>query len=257
MLRHLTLPVLLVTTVACGCRTPRDPVSEQDTGQATQPAKHQADSSGQPKALIPRQLTILDSLDWSAKFLEAGGLKIKRSDGALAISVKDPRKAAGILAGACLALRKRMGVISENVAHAETSRLPTTPEGSPAVPYRRKILTVTANGALEVAEDKSGFRSAFRPDHPDADKDGKISLPNVYVAVEMQDWRSSCREYEVLRLALASLSRDHVAPPASLLSEPVPPPAYEPKKAEATPAKTATGNGRPPATVPVPVKPKP
>jgi flagellar basal-body rod protein FlgC len=195
-----------------------------------------------------RELVILDSLDWSAKFIEAGGLRLTRSDGSVRLEFQDAGRAAGVVAGACLALRRRMAVISENVANSETTRPGQVREGPPA-PYRRKVLTVTANGSLEVTEDGSGFRQVYRPDHSDADGEGNVQLPNVYVEVELLEWHASCREYEVLRLALGALSSLHVAPPASLLPEPVPPRPAEPRKtAGSTPAKV-------PAAPPAPTAP--
>jgi flagellar basal-body rod protein FlgC len=190
-----------------------------------------------PAAEEIRELIVLDPLDWSAKYLEAGGLAVKRVDGSVRLTLSDRATSVAVISGACLALRRRMTLIAGNVSNAETTRLPTTPAGAPAQPYRRKVLAVTAGGALEVVEDKSDFRTAYRPGHPDADKDGNVLLPNVYLAVEMHEWRSSQREYEVLRLALTALSPVHFAPPAELLTPPVPPPPYEPRKAPAeTPA---------------------
>ncbi len=209
---HWRILAILLFAPLCGCPPERPPGAE-----AVKPAK--------------RELVVLDTLDWSAKYLEAGGTRLKRADGSVRLAAADPERTAAVLAGACLALRRRMAVIAENVSGAETTRLPATPAGAPARPYRRKVLTVTASGALEVVEDKSGFRKAYRPGHPDADKDGNVLLPNVYVAVELHDWRSTRREYEVLRLALAALSSRYAAPPAALLTAPVPPaPAPAPAK---------------------------
>lgn len=179
-----------------------------------------------------RGLAILDPLDWSGRYLEAQGLRLERRDGAVRLPFGDAERTADALAGALLALRRRMAVIAENVAAAETSRLPgPAAPGAAPQPYRRKLLAVTTAGALETQTDDSPFRRAYRPGHPDADKDGFVSLPNVYVAVELGDWRASQREYEALRLALAALSAHYAAPPAEFLPEPAPPPAYEEKTA--------------------------
>ena len=200
-----------------------------------------------------RELVVLDTLDWSARYLEVSGLKLIRGEGSLRVAIRDPESAAAVLANACLALRRRMTIVAGNISNAETTRLSAAGSGGTPQPYRRKVLTVSARGALEVVEDKSEFRKAYRPGHPDADKDGKVLLPNVYVSVEMEDWRSSRREYEVLRIALNSLSPRYVAPPARLLPEPVPPPAYEAKEsapARTTPVKPTSG----PEAAPIPVK---
>jgi flagellar basal-body rod protein FlgC len=177
---------------------------------------------------------ILDPLDWSGKYLEASGLKLERRDGSVRVPLDESDRAADALAGAILALRRRMAVIAENVANAETIHVSGAGgTGTPSQPYRRKVLTVTAAGALEVAADSSAFRKAYRPNHPEADKDGRVLLPNVYVEVEQADWKASLREYETLRLALGMISGRYAAPPAELLPPPVPPPAYEEKPAPA------------------------
>jgi len=222
------------------------PPPPRDSGPVVaEPTRPEPAPGPKPKPKpVPRSsndLVILDTLDWSSKYLQAVGLRLGRNDGSLRLSVRNRERAAAALAGACLALRRRMNVIAQNISNAETSRLPA-PAGTPPHPYRRRTLAVGARGALEVVEDKSALRKVYRPGHPDADKDGNVLLPNVYVAVEMLDWRSTRREYEVLRLTLGSLSNRYVVPPAMLLPEPKAPPPYEPQKTVPKPA---------PKTVPV------
>lgn len=194
------------------------------------------------------RVVILDPLEWSGRFLEANGLKVERREGAAILSAPEGGKMADVLAGALLALRRRMAVISENVAASETSRLPGASSAGAPQPYRRRVLNVTPGGVLELAADSaSSFRKVYRPLHPDADKDGCVALPNVYVAVELSDFRASLREYEALRLALAGISARHAAPPAALLSAPVAPVLYYEERPLAPP-KTD-----PPAPVPMPM----
>ena len=223
----LLLPVALAFAI-CGCGPQR---GERPGGLGA--GSLVVDTAGAPRSpgRGAGRLALLDPLDWSAKYLEANGLKLERRDGAVVLAVEDADRAAEPLAGALLALRRRMAVIAENVANTETTRLPSATPDEPPQPYRRKVLAVTAGGALEVSTDPSPFRKGYRPNHPDANKDGQVLLPNVYVAVEMADWRASLREYETLRLALAGLSGRYVAPPAELLPVPVPPPPYEEKPA--------------------------
>jgi len=245
--RRLILLALLLAPLA-GCpQPPRDngPVVADPSNKPGPRPKPKP----KPKPRAARELVVLDALDWSSKYLSRAGLKLKRGEGSVRLAVRDTEQAAAAIAGACLALRRRMGVIAQNLSNAETSRLPTTPAGTPARPYRRKALQVAASGALEVVEDKSPLRKVYRPGHPDADKDGNVLLPNVYVAVELHDWRSSLEEYEVLRLALGALSSMYVAPPARLFREPVPPQPYEFKKSSTKPAKPATLKPKP-----VPIK---
>ena len=195
------------------------------------------------------RIVILDPLDWSGRYLEACGLKVERREGAAILAAPDGNKMADVLAGTLLALRRRMAVIAENVAGSETAKLPTASVGGVPQPYRRKVLSVTPSGILEITADSaSNFRKVYRPLHPDRDKDGCVLLPNVYLAVEDSDFRASLREYEALRLALAGISGRHAAPPAALLNAPVAPAAYYYEEKPAAPSKT-----EPPATIPMPM----
>jgi flagellar basal-body rod protein FlgC len=48
----------------------------------------------------------------------------------------------------------------------------------------------------QVTKDMSPLEKVYAPSHPDSDKDGYLSLPNVNVAVEMVDLISAQRAYE-------------------------------------------------------------
>lgn len=100
-----------------------------------------------------------------------------------------------ISASGLYAQRKRMDVIAENLSNIETTR---TEKGGP---YRRKMLAIGAEpiddfdevlgSQLEevrvdaIVEDNSPFKIVYNPSHPDANKDGYLSKPNVDLAVEM------------------------------------------------------------------------
>jgi len=109
------------------------------------------------------------------------------------------------------AQRVRMNVISSNLANIETTR---TPEGGP---YRRKdvIFAATPVGSsfqdiLEsrmwgdvyqvevegVYRDDDPPKLKYDPDHPDANDEGYVALPNVNVIVEMTNMLSATRSYE-------------------------------------------------------------
>ncbi len=108
------------------------------------------------------------------------------------------------------ASRLRMDVISENIANATTTR---TEAGGP---YRRKMVVYEsvdddsfnsvyqgtldrANKGVRVAgiiEDQSELNVEYDPDHPDADENGYVSLPNVDIVEEMIDMMSVTRAYE-------------------------------------------------------------
>ena len=97
--------------------------------------------------------------------------------------------------------RIHMELISSNLANIDTTR---TEEGGP---YRRKIpvfgekplqfsdaLSAAQQkkmpGGIEIkdiVEDPTPFQKVYNPGHPDADKQGYVSLPNVSMAKEMVD----------------------------------------------------------------------
>ncbi|HEY8491782.1 MAG TPA: flagellar basal body rod protein FlgC [Dehalococcoidia bacterium] len=109
--------------------------------------------------------------------------------------------------------RLRMDTIANNVANMHTTR---TPEGGP---YRRQMVTFAPrtdgfaflnlfrrSGRQEVAtegvrvnsivEDTSPPIRSYQPDHPDADAEGYVLMPNINVVTEMTDMISANRAYE-------------------------------------------------------------
>jgi len=128
------------------------------------------------------------------------------------------------------AQRKRMTVIAENIANVETTR---TENGTP---YRRKVVVMRSSPeqsftsvlknetiglkttnenhfssdlfeftqdeniirgvVTEIVEDNSPERLVYNPEHPDADENGYVHMPNVNIIVEMVDMISATRSYE-------------------------------------------------------------
>lgn len=106
--------------------------------------------------------------------------------------------------------RLRMDVISNNIANANTSRMP---EGGP---YRRQMVVFEsrdnalsfsqimaqqqgAGAGVRVAgiiKDNSAPRLVYEPGHPDANKDGYRELPNINIINEMVDMMTATRAYE-------------------------------------------------------------
>jgi flagellar basal-body rod protein FlgC len=93
----------------------------------------------------------------------------------------------------------RMNVLASNVANSSSTQ---TPQGGP---YRRKDVYfkshVYDNHSLgvdvpQVVEDPSPFRTVFDPSHPDADKTGFVSYPNINVLTEMVNLMTAQRAYE-------------------------------------------------------------
>ncbi len=96
---------------------------------------------------------------------------------------------------------QRMQVISENIANAES--LPNKPGEEP---YRRKLISFSnrLNRELDVrlvevskiSKEKGEFKKRLDPNHPAADEDGYVKMPNVNSLVEMMDMRQAQRSYE-------------------------------------------------------------
>lgn len=96
----------------------------------------------------------------------------------------------------------RIRVVTENVANAGTTG--TAPG---ADPYQRqtisfanemdKNLGVKTVRVNEIGvDDSTEFPMEYKPDHPAADENGYVKLPNVNVMVEMMDIREAQRSYE-------------------------------------------------------------
>ena len=107
--------------------------------------------------------------------------------------------------------RKRIETISSNIANAQTTR---TAEGGP---YRRKEVVMGSEPAresfgeilegeidaqaqtvhvTEVVSSNDPPIMKYDPNHPDANKDGYVAMPNVNVMKEMADMISAQRAYE-------------------------------------------------------------
>ncbi len=127
-----------------------------------------------------------------------------------------------ISASALTAQRMRLDVASENIANIDTTRT----EGGGT--YRRKLVVLeevknntfreallsaannheTTKGGVrvsEIIEDESEFKRVYNPDHPDADDEGYVAMPNVDLIKETVDSMSATRSYEANITAFNSL----------------------------------------------------
>ncbi len=116
----------------------------------------------------------------------------------------------------------RIRVVSENVANASTTG--TTPG---ADPYQRQILSFqnTLDKELGVKtvevssigrDTKTPFLQRYQPDHPAADENGIVKMPNVSVTMEMMDFREAQRSYEA-NLGMIEQSRTMINRTVDLL----------------------------------------
>ncbi|MFB4162661.1 flagellar basal body rod protein FlgC [Alteribacillus sp. JSM 102045] len=118
---------------------------------------------------------------------------------------------------ALTAQRLRMDVTSSNLANADSTRGRLV-DGE-WEPYRRKMVSMSPNQSefssfLQQAkakssstagegvkidgiiEDQSPFKQVYEPDHPEADEDGFVEMPNVDPLKEMVNMMSATRSYE-------------------------------------------------------------
>ncbi len=107
-------------------------------------------------------------------------------------------------AAALTAERMRMDVISQNIANANTTR---AADGKPY--QRQQVLFETvlnqhgvAGGdspstiQARVVTDKRDPKRVYEPGHPDADKNGVVTLPDINIHEEMADLISASRSFE-------------------------------------------------------------
>ncbi len=132
-----------------------------------------------------------------------------------------------ISASALTAQRLRMDVISANIANAETTRGQYI-DGK-WQPYTRKMVVLEPNNGSQsfkqvfnqymdssneapingvkvkkVVDDTAPYKKMYQPDHPDADEEGFVLLPNVDLLKEMVDMISATRSYEANVTAMNS-----------------------------------------------------
>ena len=119
---------------------------------------------------------------------------------------------------ALTAQRLRMDVISSNMANADTTRAEYDQETGTWKPYSRKNVVLqskegsfanylnsasgnskgTGNGVKVsgIVKDETPFELDYNPDHPDANEQGYVEMPNVDPLREMVDLMSATRSYE-------------------------------------------------------------
>ncbi|WP_134700371.1 flagellar basal body rod protein FlgC [Ammoniphilus sp. YIM 78166] len=123
-----------------------------------------------------------------------------------------------ISSSALTANRLRMDVISSNLANANTTRGKYV--NGTWEPFRRKMVHVAPLNATpfdavlhaamgksnptppsgvkvtKIIEDQTPFKRVYQPEHPDADNEGYVFLPNVDPLKEMVDLMATTKAYE-------------------------------------------------------------
>jgi flagellar basal-body rod protein FlgC len=109
------------------------------------------------------------------------------------------------------AQRRRMDVISSNIANADVTNFARTGK-----PYERQMVTFETvlddaahkganDGGVKVSATVSDNRPPtpiYSPGHPDADKDGMVLFPDIRPAEEMADLMSAARSFEANSAAM-------------------------------------------------------
>ena len=106
----------------------------------------------------------------------------------------------------------RMDVVAQNIANATTTR---TADGTP---YRRRTAVLAEGRSIRFSDvlaerrgqalsasgvrvvstlaDQSEFKLQYDPNHPDANEEGYVQMPNVDIVREYVDMISASRSYE-------------------------------------------------------------
>ncbi len=108
---------------------------------------------------------------------------------------------------------KRMNTISSNVANAETVGYQRKDPLMAATTDRESFGEILANeldenvqgvAVQDIIEDHRGGRPVYNPNHPQANADGYVMMPNVNPVEEMANMISAQRSYEANVTAMNS-----------------------------------------------------
>ena len=107
---------------------------------------------------------------------------------------------------------ERLRIISENMANADSIGIRPGED-----PYRRQVVTFKdyidkETGAKmvkvdNVVPDESQFPLKYDPNHPAANAEGYVAMPNVNPLIEMMDLKEAQRSYDA-NLSMMQTARD-------------------------------------------------
>jgi len=112
-----------------------------------------------------------------------------------------------ISSNALNAQKTRLDIVAQNIANAQTTR------GLDGQAYKRQVVNFESelikgmsegsrNTGLQgvkvagIVQDQTPGQRVYDPQHPDADANGVVTMPNVNLAHEMVDLISATRAYE-------------------------------------------------------------
>jgi flagellar basal-body rod protein FlgC len=111
---------------------------------------------------------------------------------------------------ALIAQRQRMNTIADNIANVSTTR---NADGKPS-PFQRRFVTFAAAHVEGAPESIDGVkyeihvdtttpaRKVYQPGHPDADKEGYVSYPNIDYMTEFVNAMDASRAYQANLVAI-------------------------------------------------------
>ena len=104
---------------------------------------------------------------------------------------------------------ERLRIISENMANADSIGIRPGED-----PYRRQVVTFkdyidkeTGAKMVKVVPDESQFPLKYDPNHPAANAEGYVAMPNVNPLIEMMDLKEAQRSYDA-NLSMMQTARD-------------------------------------------------
>ncbi len=118
-----------------------------------------------------------------------------------------------ISASGMTAERQRLDVAAENIANVNTTRTASGEvyrrkmvvlQEQPITSFRSEFMTrlqkkISQKGGVKVVdivEDQRDLYPVYNPNHPDADEDGYVMMPNVDLVKETVDGMAATRSYE-------------------------------------------------------------
>jgi flagellar basal-body rod protein FlgC len=172
-------------------------------------------STATPAAASEEPITIHADLPWSEHHLKALGISVEHSGTKTVISCcGDAKKLSTAFAKVLQVLRMRLALHDQNLRNADKVR---DADGKLS-PYRRKVLTINAQGDPVEGDDPSPFPKTYKLGDPNADAEGFVVLPNVNRAVELSEFQSARDEYKMIKAAAERLD------PRSVFPDPPSPP---------------------------------
>ncbi len=109
-----------------------------------------------------------------------------------------------VTAGALNAQKTRLDVVAQNIANAQTTRGPNgTAYQRQVVSFETELVKKSATGAslqsvrvASITPDRTPGEQVYNPQHPDANAEGLVAMPNVNLSYEMVDLITASRAYE-------------------------------------------------------------